>query len=160
LELSTWKKEANQMKELLSDERPSLENKFKPLFSSLTDEWRTPQSLYEQLDSEFHFDHDPCPMVDGFRTCDGLGDWKQRNFINPPYSKVKTWIKHGYEQSVKGKLCVFLVAARTDTTWFHEYVLPYAKEVRFIRGRLNFSTGKFNAPFPSCIIVFDGRQEK
>lgn len=29
------------------------------LFSSATDEWETPQALFDKLDSEFHFDLDP-----------------------------------------------------------------------------------------------------
>jgi site-specific DNA-methyltransferase (adenine-specific) len=153
------------MKEVLC-ERPSVErgvgmlrqgNKFKPLFSSLTDEWRTPKSLYTQLDQEFHFNHDPCPTSKGFRETDGLGDWKERNFVNPPYSQIKTWIKKGYEESLKGKLCVFLVASRTDSPWFHDYVLPYAKEIRFLKGRLKFNGYHKPAPFPSVVIIFDGR---
>lgn len=130
------------------------------LFSSLRDEWNTPKSLYEQLDSEFHFNFDPCPdsvEAEGLRKFDGLGEWKERNFINPPYSQVAKWIEHGYKQSLKGKLCVFLTAARTDTRWFHDYVLAHAKEVRFVKGRLKFNGSKHPAPFPSCIIVFDGR---
>jgi len=133
---------------------PRQENKFKPLFSSSKDEWNTPKSLYDQLDCEFHFNHDPCPESSTFRNSDGLGSWKERNFINPPYSQVKDWIKKGYEESLKGKLCVFLVASRTDAPWFHDYVLPYAKEIRFLRGRLKFSGFQKPAPFPSCVIVF------
>ena len=57
----------------------------------------------------------------------------------------------------KRKLCVFLVASRTDTQWFHNYALEYAKEIRFIKGRLKFDEYKNSAPFPSCIIIFDGR---
>lgn len=30
------------------------------LFSSATDEWETPQTLFDELDAEFHFDLDPC----------------------------------------------------------------------------------------------------
>jgi site-specific DNA-methyltransferase (adenine-specific) len=138
------------------------ENKLKPLFSSLSDHWNTPKSLYEKLDQEFHFNYDPCPSSEGLHEFDGFGSWKERNFVNPPYSKVREWINHGYVESLKGKLCVFLVAARTDTAWFHDYVLPFAKEIRFIRGRLRFndSTDPLKrAPFPSCIIIFDGRQK-
>lgn len=31
------------------------------MFSSMSDEWNTPKSLFEQLDKEFNFDSDPCP---------------------------------------------------------------------------------------------------
>ena len=30
------------------------------MFSSKSDEWTTPQALFDELDSEFHFDLDPC----------------------------------------------------------------------------------------------------
>ena len=30
------------------------------LFSSETDQWATPPAVFEQLDSEFHFNLDPC----------------------------------------------------------------------------------------------------
>lgn len=33
----------------------------KPHFSSLRMDWRTPKAVYQVLDSEFQFDHDPCP---------------------------------------------------------------------------------------------------
>ena len=36
-------------------------------FSSLTDEWKTPDSVYKALDDEFHFDFDPCPLGGGYR---------------------------------------------------------------------------------------------
>lgn len=143
----------------------SSRNKLKPLFSSLSDHWNTPKSLYKKLDQEFDFNYDPCPLWSGLgmREYDGLGSWKERNFINPPYSEVVKWINHGYVESLKGKLCVFLVASRTDTAWFHDYVLQYAKEIRFIRGRLKFNDDPDplkRAPFPSCIVIFDGRKEK
>jgi len=46
-----------------------------------------------------------------------------------------------------------LLPVRTDTGWFHDYILNRA-EIRFIRGRLNFNDGKGKAPFPSMIIIF------
>lgn len=30
------------------------------MYSSKTDQWATPQSFFEELDAEFHFDLDPC----------------------------------------------------------------------------------------------------
>lgn len=130
----------------------------KVVFSSLTDEWRTPQSLYQKLDREFHFTYDPCPPKGHFGFFE---PWGERNFINPPYSEVERWISKAWRESRKGKLCVLLVASRTDTKWFHRYVLPYAKEIRFIQGRVRFvnnSGVRNSAPFPSMIVVFDGRK--
>ena len=76
-----------------------------------------------------------------------------RTFVNPPYSQIETWIKKGYEESQQDKLVVFLIPSRTDTRWWHEYVMK-AAEIRFIKGRLKFEGGKHNAPFPSCVVIF------
>ena len=130
------------------------------LFSSLSDEWRTPESVYKKLDAEFHFDFDPCP------TGGRLGffeSWGGSNFINPPYSEVARWVEKACSESRKGKVCVLLVAARTDTRWFHDFCIPFAREIRFIRGRVKFVSheGKHgHAPFPSMIVIFDGRGDK
>ena len=57
-------------------------------------------------------------------------------------------------------MAVFLVPARTDTKWFHEICLPFATEIRFIKGRLRFGDGKNPAPFPSMIVVFESSRAK
>lgn len=124
------------------------------LFSKNTDDWQTPQELYNELNKEFKFTFDPCPYQSPFN---GLNvDWGQSNFINPPYSKVLAFAKKGYEEYLKGKTCVWLVFARTDTKWFHDYIYPYA-ELRFIKGRLKFSGSKNSAPAPSMIAILKNR---
>lgn len=32
------------------------------LFTSLTPHWATPKWLYQELNKEFHFNDDPCPL--------------------------------------------------------------------------------------------------
>jgi site-specific DNA-methyltransferase (adenine-specific) len=108
------------------------------------------------LDKEFHFTLDPCPLYGGVEV-DGLEiSWKgERVFVNPPYGpKIRAFM----EKAQEADLAVFLIPARTDTKWFHEIVLPKAKEIRFIQGRLKFGGSKNSAPFPSMIIVFDNRK--
>jgi hypothetical protein len=46
-----------------------------------------------------------------------------------------------------------LIPARTDTKAFHEYIYGKA-EIRFIKGRLRFGGSKWNAPFPSMIVIY------
>jgi site-specific DNA-methyltransferase (adenine-specific) len=58
------------------------------------------------------------------------------------------------EQHLAGCRIVCLVPARTDTAWWHDYVMPYASDIRFIRGRLKFNDGPNAAPFPSAIVVY------
>ena len=124
------------------------------LFTSQRGNWKTPRALYQTLDAEFHFDYDPCPIM---ASEDGLiKTWGKRNFVNPPYSQLKVWCKKSYEESLKNKLVVMLIPSRTDTIAWHEYCMK-AKEIRFIKGRLKFGNSKNSAPFPSAIIIFDGR---
>ena len=122
----------------------------KVMFSSATDHWSTPKEVYDALNSEFKFDFDPCPI-------DGVGgltyDWGVSNFVNPPYSEISTWIRKGYEENQKGKTVIFLIPSRTDTRWWHDYVMK-ATEIRFIKGRLKFGGAKNSAPFPSCLVIF------
>ncbi len=134
-------------------------------FSSLTDRWNTPRSIYRQLDEEFHFDFDPCPSNFCRETLfeqpqametgrDGLlCEWGSVNYVNPPYSQIEQWIKKGWQEFRKGKTVVFLIPSRTDTTWWHKYVMK-ATEIRFIQGRLKFGDAKNSAPFPSAVVIF------
>ena len=108
-----------------------------------SDNWETPRYLYDELNKEFNFNFDPCPLHYGEipKEKDGLLiDWKERNFINPPYSRKlkEAFVKKALEESKKGKLCVLLLPVSTSTILFHEYILPNAKEIRFLKGRVKF----------------------
>ena len=131
-------------------------NKFKGMMTSLTPNWATPKWLYEELDKEFHFDFDPCPLNEK-PDFDGLSvEWGKVNYINPPYGRViGNWIKKAYEVASGGGICVMLLPSRTDTRWWHSFVMK-ADEIRFIVGRLKFGDMKGCAPFPSCIVIFRG----
>lgn len=123
------------------------------MFGRATDRYSTPQSLYELLNAEFHFDCDSCPL-DG--TVDGLAtlfySWAgKRVWCNPPYgSKIGDWLERGMEAD----LAVFLLPARTDTRWFHDIAVPKAQEIRFLRGRVRFGGATSPAPFPSILVIF------
>ncbi|HYF36178.1 MAG TPA: DNA N-6-adenine-methyltransferase [Prosthecobacter sp.] len=123
------------------------------LFSSASDRHATPRAVYDALDREFRFNFDPCPL-DG--VIDGLSplwsDWSgKRVFCNPPYGPgLGKWL----ERAAEAECAVYLIPARTDTRWFHDIVLPKAREIRFLRGRLKFGDAKNSAPFPSMVVVF------
>jgi site-specific DNA-methyltransferase (adenine-specific) len=116
------------------------------MFSSETDLWSTPQDFFDELDKEFNFTLDPCATSENAK-CDkyytvvenGLNqDWQGHTvFCNPPYGKViKDWVKKCYEESLKpNTTVVMLIPARTDTSYFHDYIYRKAREIRFIRGR-------------------------
>ena len=142
------------------------------LLSSKKMDWATPQDFFDKLNEEFYFTLDPC--ADDFNhKCekyyteaqDGLQqDWSgEKVFCNPPYGRdVPKWVKKCYDETHTGDclLAVMLLHARTDTRWFHDYIYHKADEVRFVKGRLRFGGQTTNAPFPSMVVVFWGREMK
>lgn len=106
------------------------------------DDWETPKYLYDELDKEFNFDFDPCPLnLNITDENNGLKiEWGERNFINPPYSRKlkEAFVIRAIEMSKKGKLCVMLLPVSTSTKLFHDYIKPYANEIRFLKGRVKF----------------------
>ena len=137
------------------------------LFSSETDQWATPAALFSELDREFHFNLDPCADAHNHKCAKdftkqdkGLSQWRgggYRVFCNPPYGRdIGKWVRKSYEEGHKeNTIVVMLIPARTDTKYFHDYILHRA-EVRFISGRLKFGEAKNSAPFPSMIVIFRG----
>lgn len=139
-------------------------NTTKTMFSKATDEWETPQKLYDKLDSIFHFTLDPC-ATDLNHKCskyytkddDGLvQDWQGETcFVNNPYSNSKMWTKKCAEEGKKDDtLVALLLPARTETSYFQANVFPGAQAILFIKGRLKFGGHKNSAPFPSVVAFF------
>lgn len=88
-----------------------------------------------------------------------LGGGK-RVFCNPPYGReLPKWIKKAHDEAEKGALVVMLIPARTDTRAFHDYIYHQA-EIRFLRGRIRFVGSKWNAPFPSMVVIFEGKTDR
>lgn len=134
-----------------------------------SDNWATPKELYNELDDEFLFSFDPCPFnVNEIRPEDDglLKDWGYSNFINPPYSRKlkEAFILKAIAESQKGKICVMLIPVSTSTKIFHDHILPNAKEIRYIKGRVKFQRlgedGKMYTPpragmHDSMIVIFN-----
>jgi len=133
------------------------------MFSSKTNEWETPQWLFDKLDKQYNFVLDPCATNENHKCKCWYGEWENgliQNwtkygtvFMNPPYGReIGKWIKKAYEESLKGATVVCLLPARTDTKWFHDYIYGKAK-IEFIKGRLKFGRSENSAPFPSMIVI-------
>jgi hypothetical protein len=123
------------------------------VFSSKSDHWATPPDFYATLNEEFGFTFDPCPLMsdeDGVKV-----KWAGRVFCNPPYSAIGRFLSKGlWHLSQRDcELVVYLIPARTDTAWFHDYCYGKA-EIRFIKGRLKFGGSRNGAPFPSMLVIF------
>ena len=169
-------------------EAASLVSAAPQLFTSKRSDWETPGGIarpgtfFYNLHKEFQFDldaaaHEMNAKLLTFLTEDDNAlkmQWPGVSaFCNPPYGMgnvVGKWMnKFAIEYARKPrKSLVVLVAARTDTLWFHDIIWPLADEVRFIRGRLLHEIGgkpivkadkngvlrTQPATFPSMIVVF------
>ena len=135
------------------------------MFSSKSLEWATPQHFFDLLEKKFGtFTLDPCSNPSNYKVKNhfteeqnGLEkDWSgHKVFMNPPYGRqIKHWIKKAYEEGQKNDTTVVaLIPARTDTRYWHDYVMK-ADSILFVKGRLKFGNGENSAPFPSAVVVF------
>ena len=138
-------------------------------FSMESNEWETPQELYDELNKEYGFTLDPCATKESAK-CDKyyteednglIQDWGGVVFMNPPYGRqINKWIEKAYKESLKGATVVCLIPARTDTRYWWDYIFPYA-EIRFIKGRIKFKKDGISAPapFPSAIVIFNNKRK-
>lgn len=137
----------------------------KTLYSSVKDDWETPDWLFSQLDAYYHFDIDLAanevnykviPWVSAFFDNDEAVKnriWST-GWLNPPYGRgMRDWM-HRCNDLVAGtdRIILVLAPARTDTIWFHEECARHS--IRFLKGRLVFKGAIMSAPFPSCLIEF------
>ena len=147
----------------------------KALLSSKDMCWCTPKDFFQKLDEEFHFVLDAAatdrsakckryftPEIDALAQSWDVGG---AVYCNPPYGRqIGRWIRKAYEES---RRCthpiVMLIPARTDTSYFHDYIYGKA-EIRFIRGRLKFTDEsgqeKDAAPFPSMVVIYRGQRQE
>jgi len=129
-------------------------------------EWETPHDLFAALNAEFHFTLDPCATAQNAKCArfytkeqDGLAQsWENEAvFMNPPYGNgAGNWIAKAYFERDRAKVIVALLPVRTDTKWFHDFIVGKA-EIRFLKGRLKFIGPEGRpgtATFPSMIVIW------
>jgi site-specific DNA-methyltransferase (adenine-specific) len=79
--------------------------------------------------------------------------------MNPPYGKqIVPWLQKAVAEVQQGHAdrVVALLPARTDTIWWHTYVIPYGI-VHFLKGRVRFEGATHHAPFPSAVVIYDAQ---
>jgi len=171
VEKRNWKNTKQRKGQINEKEVNKMKNRNLPA----GDDWKTPDSLYDELNKEFHFTFDPCPLNNAINICgclffkyfNGLEvKWEASNFINPPYNRIakEAFIRKAYNESLNGKLCVMLLPVSTSTKIFHEIILPHA-EIRFLKGRVKFEGVNTKGEFvnnkcgmhDSMICIFRGK---
>lgn len=140
------------------------------MVSSNSNEWATPQKLFNYLNDQFNFTLDPCSTHEN-KKCernytiedDGLSkSWSNETvFMNPPYGgHTRDWLEKAESERYNGATTVCLIVSSTDRSYWHEIIDTYADEIWFLRGRVKFGDSKATAPFASAIVIFRPESNK
>ena len=134
------------------------------MMASDSGEWGTPQNFFDRLDRMYGFNLDAaansenakCPTY-YTKEDDALTKrWPGRVWCNPPYGrKITGFVEKGWRETQRPEThwVVMLLPARTDTAWWHNWVMR-AERIYLVRGRLRFEGAPSSAPFPSAVAVF------
>jgi hypothetical protein len=128
-----------------------------------TNDWITPKFILDSL-GPFHLDPCACnPQPWPTATVmlqprhDGLSwGWNGRIWLNPPYGKqIAAWMCRMADHNC-GTALIF---ARTETSWFRDYVWGQASALLFLHGRLFFHypdgrRASANAGGPSVLVAY------
>ena len=122
----------------------------------IKDKYSTPKWLLDTFDDWF----DPCPIDYNPETHEnGLEiDWKDKTYVNPPYSKPMPWIEKAIEERKKGKRIVMLLKVDTSTKWYaklveaNAHIFWYSRRIKFAKPEWKYNKGT-PATFPSMLVV-------
>ena len=115
------------------------------------DNYATPSWLMDLFKGWF----DPCPLNDN-PDFDGLSiEWKEKTYVNPPYSEPLKWVEKAIQEKQKGKLIVMLLRADSSTHYFqlcqeHGEVIYFGRRIKF-NGKTPY--------FASMLVIFNGKGE-
>lgn len=98
-------------------------------------DYKTPPELYQKALKFFNIEKFNCDVccseknipaiihfIEGERN--GLTeDWEYYNWCNPPFNEAKKWIEKAYKEQQKGNTTCMLIPVRSETKYFHDYIL-------------------------------------
>ena len=104
---------------------------------NLNDHWETPQYILNWVTKEYGSYFDPCPLKSLFNGL--IIEWKEINYINPPYNRIDKplFIQKAIKEFQKGKTCILLIPANTETKDFKDLYM-IASKIMFIHKRVCF----------------------
>jgi len=112
--------------------------------------WLTPPAMYAELDSEFHFDFDPCPepRPEGYDSL--VLPWGQMNYCNPPFRRTDgntdgptAFVRKAISEQAEGKSTVLLLPVQS----YVNLLLEAGAELR-AAGRTKFLEATTGEPLP------------
>jgi len=126
--------------------------------------WLTPPHIYDKLNSEFHFDFDPCPypLVDGYNGL--IVPWGSSNYVNPPFRRKDSphggptaFVRKAIEEQKNGKTSVLLIPVQSYVNLLLEAgaEMRSAGRVRWLEAETKEPTKQ---PSPILCAILRGRQ--
>ena len=116
----------------------------------------TPDRVWDMIKEEWGYEKeqffDPCPVNPQWN---GLEiNWKELNYVNPPYSRErgdkKTLLTQFVEKALDEKgTTIMLLPSKTDQEWFHK-IKEF--DIMWIRGRLKFVGNEWSATQPHFLV--------
>ena len=132
-----------------------------------TDDWRTPDWLFNPVRDEFDLvvdraaDRSNYKLPFYYTKDDRINvldmNWTVPGWINPPYSKPELWFDKAHkEQLERGVTSVLLVRVDPANNYWIRNI--YDAHVRYIAGRIKFwdanNQPRYGATFSSALIIF------
>ncbi len=114
----------------------------------------TPDRVYDLIKEKWGYSKedmfDPCPVNPQW---DGLKiDWKEINFVNPPYTLLKEFVNKALLEFDKFHSTIMLLPCKTDQEWFHK-LSYFHQDILWIRKRLKFKNNKWSATQPHFLVM-------
>ena len=116
----------------------------------------TPDRVWDMIKEEWGYEKeqffDPCPVNPQWNGLDI--DWRDLNYVNPPYSRErgdkKTLLTLFVEKALEEKgTTIMLLPSKTDQEWFHK-IKEF--DIMWIRGRLKFVGNEWSATQPHFLV--------
>ena len=116
----------------------------------------TPDRVWDMIKEKWGYEKeqffDPCPVNPQWNGLDI--DWRDLNYVNPPYSRErgdkKTLLTLFVEKALEEKgTTVMLLPSKTDQEWFHK-IKEF--DIMWIRGRLKFVGNEWSATQPHFLV--------
>lgn len=146
-------------------------------YTKTSEDYLTPPELVKMAFEYFGcnielFDLDVCcskeniPALEYYKfgEIDGLKEkWDSFNWCNPPYSQCEKWVKKAYNEQRQGNTTVMLLPVRTETKYWHEYILHnrdvdiiwLRKGYRFLHPETEQPLGVFKNAL--ALVIFNGK---
>jgi len=138
--------------------------------ASLSDEYETPDDMFEQLCNEYGIH----PQMDVAATSKNLkcqfhlskfydaleSEWEYDSWCNPPHSKTKQFVEKAYEQWKKHNIDILMIIPANSlcTNYAFDYILKKGVEFHPILGRPIFLVdgvpSKFNSRNGYFVVIW------